>query len=56
MSRITWQIIDAFGNRHRAIVYVDGFQQATKAFATYAEAMAWAINKQSELSQEVREK
>lgn len=56
MSRITWQIIGAFGNRHRAIVYVDGFQVATKAFATYAEAMAWAMDKETELAREVKER
>jgi len=56
MSRITFDILRAFGGKWRGIVYVDGFQVATKTFATYNEAFAWCCNEQSAREREVKER
>lgn len=56
MSRITFDVVRAFGGRWRAMVYVDYHLVAKQTCATYEEAYSWACCKQSELEREVKER
>ncbi len=56
MSRIRIDVIRAFGGKWRGMVFVDEHLVTSAKFDTEAEALTFCVNKQSELSREVKDR
>ncbi len=56
VSRICIDVIRAFGGKWRGMVFVDEHLVASAKFDTEAEALTFCVNKQSELSREVKDR
>lgn len=56
MSRITFEVMRAFGGKWLAMIFVDGHLVAKRKCDSYEAAYSWACQEQSAREREVKER